>query len=609
MPPTLSILIAEDSPDDVMLIADELKRRGVKAEFERVDTAERMGRALDHKPWDIVIGDFTIPGFGGREVFGGMEALRLAHECDPDLPFIMVTGTISDETAVEAMKAGAQDYVLKENLTRLGAAITREVLEAGVRREHRKAVEARRALLQRAAFLAEASRKLSSLLSYDEVLNQASRVPLGEVADWCVLSVVDGVGGRFHTVLSHVDPFQEDRAREFLVRYPLDPSASAGAGSVVRTGRFEETSPQTVLVALAPQSATADLVAALGHDSGLCLPLVARGQMLGAMTLVRTRRERPLTADDAEFCRELATRTAIALDNALLYRRACEGIRARDEFLTIASHEFNTPLASLALHLDQLLRPTELGPCDYMPPRAIAALSRARGQVDRLSELVGNLLDVIATQEPELHIRDVDLLAITREVVRKRAPECARAGCDVAIEGPAHVFGRWDPARIAKLVSNLLSNAYKYGPGKPIEISIRTEGTLARLAVRDHGIGIPPADLERVFGRFERASSARHYGGLGLGLYIASRIVEAHGGTLSVKSQLSEGSTFSVELPLNRTDIALNMSRGRQADPHPVVDDNPGGQASSSSATHQPAPAAPEPRPEDPSRTEERGQC
>jgi signal transduction histidine kinase len=144
----------------------------------------------------------------------------------------------------------------------------------------------------------------------------------------------------------------------------------------------------------------------------------------------------------------------------------------------------------------------------------------------------------------------VDLTAVTREVLDQFAAELARAGCATELEAPHPVLGRWDPLRIEQVVANLLSNACKYGAGKPIRISVEVNGDRARLSVRDHGIGIAPADRERIFERFERAASARHYGGLGLGLYITRQVVEAHGGTIRVVSHTGAGSTFAVELPL-----------------------------------------------------------
>jgi signal transduction histidine kinase len=127
--------------------------------------------------------------------------------------------------------------------------------------------------------------------------------------------------------------------------------------------------------------------------------------------------------------------------------------------------------------------------------------------------------------------------------------ELAQAGCTVNVNAPEALRGLWDRARLEQVVTNLLTNAARYGHGKPIDISLAQDGEAVRLVVRDHGIGIAPEDQQRIFERFERASS-RNFGGLGLGLYIARQIVEAHGGTIRVSSELGVGSSFTVELPL-----------------------------------------------------------
>jgi signal transduction histidine kinase len=133
-------------------------------------------------------------------------------------------------------------------------------------------------------------------------------------------------------------------------------------------------------------------------------------------------------------------------------------------------------------------------------------------------------------------------------VVDRFAEDAARARCVVTIGAPAPVEGVWDPMRLDEIASNLLSNAIKYGAGAPIEITVAKEGTMARLDVRDHGIGIKPEDRGRIFGRFERAVDVANYGGFGLGLYIVRQLVEAHGGTIEVESSHG-GSCFAVRLP------------------------------------------------------------
>src|SRR5262249_54922925 len=127
-----------------------------------------------------------------------------------------------------------------------------------------------------------------------------------------------------------------------------------------------------------------------------------------------------------------------------------------------------------------------------------------------------------------------------------------RAGCPVKLQGAQTVPGRWDRLRVGQVVTNLLSNAIKFGGGRPVEIEVALAGDLARLRVRDHGVGVAPEARGRIFGRFERASSDQHYPGLGLGLWITKQIVDACGGTIAVESQPGKGSTFIVELPRAR---------------------------------------------------------
>jgi signal transduction histidine kinase/DNA-binding response OmpR family regulator len=538
---SIRVLIVDDSSDDAELVAEELRSAGHQPQFERVDTARKMSDALDRGGWDAIIADYKMPGFSC------LAALKLMQERNIDVPFIVVSGAIGEETAVEAMRAGAHDYVLKHNLTRLPAAVTRELREAQIRHERRQAIEAIRDLARRSAFLAEASNKLSVSLEYEETLLRAARVSLPEVADWCAITVQEE-GATLRSIISHVDPQKEAWARDYLRRCPPDSLATAGAAQVIRSGRREQLTAESAFLSSAPGARPGALAGTLGFHSGACLPLVARGRTIGALTLARISAERPFPEGEVVFGEELAHRAAMALDNANLYREAREAIRARDEFLSVASHELNTPLATLTLQLDEILLRARNNEREQ-PDRGVIL---ARRQVERLSRLVSNLLDVsrITSEQIQLRIADVDLSAITREVLDQFAAEMARAGCATEIEATGPVMGRWDPLRIEQVIANLLSNACKYGAGKPIRVEVGMEGPLAKLSVRDHGIGIAPADRERIFERFERAASARHYGGLGLGLYITRQVVEAHGGTIRVASHAGAGSTFSVELPL-----------------------------------------------------------
>jgi signal transduction histidine kinase len=174
-------------------------------------------------------------------------------------------------------------------------------------------------------------------------------------------------------------------------------------------------------------------------------------------------------------------------------------------------------------------------------------------QVDRLTALVEDLLDVTRIKSGQFTFRreQVDLSEVIRKVATDYSDILRRAGCELDLTVRGSVIGRWDRSRIEQVAIALLSNAMKYGAKGRIVVDVAAKGALARLSVRDFGIGIAPADQERIFERFERAITASHYGGLGLGLYIARQIVVSHQGSIRVKSAPGFGATFTVELPLD----------------------------------------------------------
>jgi signal transduction histidine kinase len=267
------------------------------------------------------------------------------------------------------------------------------------------------------------------------------------------------------------------------------------------------------------------------------------------MTLASIRADRQFGPPDLAVAEELARRAAVAIDNARLYREANEAIRLRDEFLSIASHELNTPIASLKLVTKGLEAP-DVPPSPATLSKVMSIIAR---QSQRLATLVSDLLDVaqMPTGKFTLHPESVELASLVGEVVELMSGELERAKCRLVVTAHPGLVGHWDRVRLQQVVANLLSNSIKFAPGKDIEVTVASGGNgQARLVVTDHGIGIPPERLPHIFGRFERAVSASHYGGLGLGLYIVHTIVKAHGGSISAASVPGEGAKFTVELPL-----------------------------------------------------------
>lgn len=230
--------------------------------------------------------------------------------------------------------------------------------------------------------------------------------------------------------------------------------------------------------------------------------------------------------------------------------RAQAAVRTRDDFLSLASHELRTPLTSLMLHGQLLQRALER---EGEPPRPAVErfLEQTRRQIGRLTRLVDDMLDIsrIAAGRLSLEPEPVELCALAEEVVQRLAPQLRDAGCSVSLDLRGPVEGNWDRYRIDQVLTNVLTNAGRYGAGQPVEVAVRRVGDSAELRVRDQGRGIAPEDQERIFRKFERAVDGSEVSGLGLGLSIVREITGMHGGTVRVESALGQGATFVICLP------------------------------------------------------------
>lgn len=229
-----------------------------------------------------------------------------------------------------------------------------------------------------------------------------------------------------------------------------------------------------------------------------------------------------------------------------------QAVFARDEFLSIASHELRTPLTALKLRLQSVLHSRDLS------EKTERRVDSAVRQTERLERLIDNLLDVsrITTGHLELDPESFDLAEMAQDVAERFREQAAGGGVPLSFEAPAPVPGRWDRLRLEQVLTNLLANALKYGEGKPIFVSVSADSRSAVVTVVDQGIGIAPQDLSRIFHQFERVLGHRTFGGLGMGLYIARQIAQAHGGRIEVDSAQGKGSKFRVVLPLGASPAA-----------------------------------------------------
>ncbi|QDF01890.1 MULTISPECIES: ATP-binding protein [Myxococcus] len=405
--------------------------------------------------------------------------------------------------------------------------------------------------------LAESGAVLTSSLDDETTLRNMAKLVVPTFADWCLVDVAEPDGAFRRLEVAHFR-LEDDALAEDILRFGMQPSGNPGhplTGALLKaeTVHIERLTRERIHE-LAHNAEHARVMEAMGPVSFIAVPLIARGQVLGVLSFIHAYSGRHYSTSDLAFAKELAHRAALSLENARLYAEAREAIRLRDEFMSIASHELKTPLTPLSLKLQALTR--ELARHPGPVPRNLVESYVAVGarQVQKLAELVGDLLDVsrISAGRLSLELEELELGSLVRDVVTRYEPQAARTGSSLQLEaGDFDIVGRWDRLRLEQVITNLVDNAVKYGNGRPIHVRLEPHDGGARLTVRDEGIGIAPQHLPRLFGRFERAVSERNYGGLGLGLYITRTLVEAMGGRVHVESRLGRGSTFTVELPSN----------------------------------------------------------
>ena len=407
------------------------------------------------------------------------------------------------------------------------------------------------------SFLADASSILSSSLDYNETLQKLANITVPKLASWCSISVIEDGEIPKTIAIAHPDPEMMKIAEEFRTKYPPDWNSDTGVAKVLKTGQSELHSwiPDEVIASVAKDPEHLRLLRLLKIRSVMIVPIQARTQILGILTLVASTDDRRYTETDLAIAEEIGKRAGLAVENARLFTQAQDAVRLRDEFLSIASHELKTPITALKLQLQLNQRRYQKEPRIFSENNTIEKLLNSNStQVDRLSKLVDEMLDISRISHGKLILspESVDLGSLVKDVVDRFQEQLAAAGCECQLNIENPVRGQWDRYRMEQVVTNLMTNALKYGAGKPVEISVQAKAKNAVISIKDHGIGIPCESLNKIFGRFERAVTEKNISGLGLGLYISRQIIEAHDGKIQVLSEVGQGSTFSLELPLSR---------------------------------------------------------
>ncbi|HEV7836699.1 MAG TPA: ATP-binding protein, partial [Gemmatimonadaceae bacterium] len=404
---------------------------------------------------------------------------------------------------------------------------------------------------QGAKLLSEASRVLQSTLDYEKTLDAVARLAVGDLSDWCTVDLIDSDGAIRQVVVAHVDEAKVKWARELNSRYPPDYDGPAGVGHVIKTGRPEVYPEITdeMLAAAARDEDHLGMMRELRFKSALIVPMIARGRTLGALTLVSTDKGRRYGDVDVSLAMELATRAALAIDNAQLYRGALAASEAKSAFLATMSHELRTPLNAI-IGYQSLLKE---GIDGRLNDSQLAQLNRIRASADHLLGLIDEVLTFsrVEAGKEAVHHEETSLRSIVNEAITMIAPLAETKGLSVRAEGEeARLFT--DGSKVRQILLNLLSNAIKFTDSGEIVIRSRVEGDKVLVSVSDTGIGIAEENLERIFDPFWQVEqrSTRKVGGTGLGLSVSRTLARLIGGDISVESKLGKGSTFTVTLPV-----------------------------------------------------------
>jgi PAS domain S-box-containing protein len=401
-----------------------------------------------------------------------------------------------------------------------------------------------------ARLLTEAGSIVGSTLDPDETLRALGKIATREFATWCAVFLHDGEVRPRCAALCHREPAKARKAD--LDRLLLQPGGMPLRLSTVLANGQSELLTRVHSDDLEPGAVRSELqrvLRELGTESAIAVALRRPAGVLGAIVFASARPDHPYAPADVVIAEELARRTALAVENGQLYREAQAAILQRERFLAVAAHELRSPLAALQLNIQAIRR--QLAKQTFSKESLMSRAVAGEAQSHRLASLIDDLLDVsrIRTGQLSLVPQPLDLVEAVHRVVARFRDELVAKGVEVVLHAPSSVVGCWDPLRIEQVITNLVSNGIKYGEGKAVVVAVEASDGTATLRVEDHGAGMTPELTRRLFQPFERGVPAGLIRGLGLGLYIAAQLVEAHHGRISVQSTPGVGSTFVVELP------------------------------------------------------------
>jgi signal transduction histidine kinase/CheY-like chemotaxis protein len=543
------VLLLEDNSDDARLLLHELRRSGFDPTWRQVTTAAEYQAQLADTP-DIILADYSLPQFDA------LQALTLLQAEGLDIPFIVITGTIGEEKAVECIKRGAADYLLKDRLTRLGSAVAHALREEALRQERRHAEAALRDEIQLSTALARVGQELIRSLDAPALLERLCQLTCEVLQCDVSLTLLWQEEERAYMPVAHWgDTPEQWEILRFLKtsRAELtDIVAQLERGAMVRTLTDHATD---VLSAILQQHCR---VAA-------CLWIALRrgAQIVGMQLAAFRHHAADVTLQQERIARGVGQIASFALNNARLFEQAERASRLKSEFVATISHELRTPLNIIMGYVNLLLE----GDFGCLTDEQQEILQRVEKSAKELFDLLSATLDVSRLENGRhpILLEDVAVRPLTEEVwkeMEEQRREKPQLACDCQV-APALPALRTDRAKVKIILKNLLHNALKFTDAGTVSLTVSPERGGVEFRVSDTGIGIAPEALPVIFDMFRQGdgSMTRSYGGLGLGLYIVRQFLNLLGGVIAVDSEVGRGSTFRVWLPSGK------IPRGETAEP------------------------------------------
>ncbi|HEV7388183.1 MAG TPA: CHASE3 domain-containing protein [Gemmatimonadaceae bacterium] len=465
----------------------------------------------------------------------------------------------SEQLQLQAVEMESQAAELEATAEELKATNDQLSRTMQVAEEARDAAESSRQQLAReqtgAKLLSDASRVLASTLDYEKTLQAVAKLAVGDLADWCGVDLVETTGAIRQVIVAHQDEAKVKWARELNKRYPPNYDGPTGVGNVIRSGTpqiYPDISDE-MIVAAARDGEHLAIMRELQIRSALIVPMIARGKILGALTLISSRDGRHYGDPELSVAMELATRAAMAIDNAQLYRGALAASDAKSAFLATMSHELRTPLNAI-IGYQSLLAEQIAG---KLNESQIAQLSRIRASADHLLGLIDEVLTFSRVDAGKEHVRkeELELHAVVAAAVTMVTPLAAAKGLKLRDEtADGRVVS--DAGKVRQIMLNLLSNAIKFSDDGEIVVRSKEDDASITISVMDTGIGIAPENLDSIFDPFWQVEQrpTRRAGGTGLGLSVSRSLARLLGGDVTVQSRPAGGSTFNLVIPISPID-------------------------------------------------------